>query len=88
MNITVYSTDGCFYCAQLKELFKRAELEYDLVKVGKREIASNDITREDFQELFPRVSGMPYVIIDGVEIGGLVETAKFLVKKGVVSSGK
>ena len=30
----------------------------------------------------------PYVIIDGEVIGGLVETAKFLVEKNLVSSNK
>ena len=31
MDIKVYTTDGCFYCEQMKELCKRAELDYQEV---------------------------------------------------------
>ena len=33
MKIVAYTTQGCFYCDQLKELFKRANLEYESVPV-------------------------------------------------------
>ena len=37
---------------------------------------------------YPNALGYPYVIIDGEELGGLVEVAKYLVKNGYVSSKK
>lgn len=82
MEITAYTTNGCYYCEQLKELFKRAELQYESIVVMK------DITRKDFRDKFPNVNTYPHVVIDGEEIGGLTQTAKFLVDKGLVSSRK
>ena len=26
MDITIYTTEGCYYCDQLKELFRRANI--------------------------------------------------------------
>ena len=28
-NIKIYTQEGCFYCDQMKELCKRAEVEYE-----------------------------------------------------------
>jgi hypothetical protein len=47
-----------------------------------------DIMKEDFKIKFPFATGYPYVIIDGKEIGGLVETVKYFVDKGLVTSRK
>ena len=82
MEITAYTTKGCFYCDKLKELFSRANVDPVLISVG------TDITREEFIERFPHATGYPYVIIDGEPIGGLVETATFLLQKGLVSLKK
>ena len=82
MEIVAYTTPGCFYCDQLKELFKRADLEYTVNTV-------NTIDQKNEMKLkYPLANSYPYVIIDGEVIGGLVETARFLVKKGLVSSKK
>ena len=82
MEIIAYTSTGCFYCDKLKELFERAHLPYTSVIVRK------DITREEFTRKFPEVDTFPHVIIDGEEIGGLTQTAKFLLEKGLVSSRK
>ena len=80
MKIKVYSTPGCSYCSKLKQLFERANItEYD------EQLCNNgDELRVDY----PEASSFPYVIVDGKEIGGLVETAKFLLKNGLVSAPK
>ena len=90
MEIKVYSTSGCFYCDQLKELFRRAELTYDLTEVVDdiRVQGEDKIQKSEFSAKYPSVSGFPYVIIDGEEIGGLVEAAKYFIKKGLVSARK
>ena len=44
MDITIYTIGGCHYCSQMKELLRRANLDYKKVKVGV------DITREEFLE--------------------------------------
>ena len=82
MEILIYTTLGCFYCDQAKQLCGRANVDYQTQEVGV------DIPREDFTKLYPHVTGYPYVIIDGKEIGGLVETAKFFLKEGLVSVNK
>ena len=82
MEILIYTTSGCFYCDQAKKLCEKANVDYQTKEIG------IDITREDFTKLYPHVNSSPYVIIDGNEIGGLVETAKFFLKEGLVSVNK
>lgn len=82
MKIKIYTSPGCFYCTQLKELLRRADLEYE------QQIIEGAILMEQFKIDFPEVKGFPYVIIDDEGIGGLIETARLLVQKGLVSSGK
>ena len=82
MDIKVYTTQGCFYCEQIKELFKRANLAYEYITI------EQDITRDDFLRLYPGVMSTPHVIIDGEVIGGLVEAAKYFIKEGLVSANK
>lgn len=80
MKIKVYSTPSCFYCKQLKELFERANItDYE-----EQVCTSGDEVRADY----PDANSFPYVIIDGEEIGGLVQTAKLFLEKGLVSSKK
>jgi glutaredoxin 3 len=80
MNIHIYKTTGCSFCTKIIELMERAGVPYDSTLVG------TDITREEFKELYPRASGFPYVIVDDEPIGGLIETIKLFVEKGLVSS--
>lgn len=82
MEITAYTTTGCVYCDKLKELFQRARVTPTTIVVGV------DITREEFKEKFPEVNGFPHVIIDGESVGGLVETAKEFLKRGMVMAKK
>tara|TARA_B100001079_G_scaffold192107_1_gene165954 strand:+ start:54 stop:305 length:252 start_codon:yes stop_codon:yes gene_type:complete len=82
MEIIIYTTEGCFYCEKIKELCARADVEYTSYVVG------TDIKPKDFLKKYPFAQGYPYVIIDGEIVGGLVETARLFLKKGLVSSGK
>lgn len=82
MDITIYTTPGCFYCTQIKELMRRADLEATIINVSTSE------EKEEFKKDNPKAQGFPHVIIDGETVGGLVETARLLVQKGLVSSGK
>ena len=77
MEIKIYTTEGCRYCEQLKELFRRANIaEY------------TEFGREQLKNDYPEASTFPQVIIDGERVGGLVETAKMFVEKGIVSARK
>ena len=82
MDIKIYGSVGCFYCDQMKELCKRAEVPYEYITIEK------DITRDEFQKLYPDVQTTPHVVIDGEVVGGLVEAAKFFLKEGLVSANK
>jgi len=82
MEILIYTTSGCFYCDQAKKLCERANVEYQTKEVGV------DISKEDFTKLYPHVIGSPFIIIDGNEIGNLVDLAKHFLKEGLVSVNK
>ena len=82
MEIVAYTNPSCSHCVTLKKLFKRALVNYTEV------VMDRDITFQLFMEKFPNASGYPYVVIDGKEIGGLVETAKLFLEKGLVDPPK
>jgi|TARA_B100001741_G_scaffold104827_1_gene86320 glutaredoxin len=87
MEIIAYTSKGCFYCDQLKLLFQRADLEYTsiLVDDGPEYNKGSTMSRNEFKQKYPNAVGFPHVIIDGEQYGGLVNTAKYLVKNGYVS---
>jgi glutaredoxin len=80
MKIVAYTSPGCSHCTTLKKLFARAGVAYQNVEVG------NDIPFQLFKEKFPTAGGYPHVVIDEKEIGGLVETARLFLEKGLVDS--
>jgi len=80
MEIVAYTNPGCSHCTTLKKLFGRAKVNYTEVTIGR------DVTFEMFRTQFPLAQGYPYVIIDGNQIGGLVETAKLFLEKGLVDA--
>ena len=82
MRIIAYTTRGCGHCTTLKKLFNRAGVEYTYHEIG------TDIPTHTFMQQFPKCSGYPWVIIDGEEVGGLVETAKLFLEKGLVDPPK
>jgi glutaredoxin 3 len=82
MKIQAYTLPTCNYCVTLKELFRRASVEYTEIMVKK------DITTEEFSKLYPNVGVFPFIVVDNEPIGGLVETIKLFLEKGLVSSSK
>jgi len=82
MNIIVFKVSGCGSCVKIHELMERANLNYNSILVG------TDMTREEFKEKYPNARGFPYVIIDGKQVGSLLDTVKLFVEKGLVTSKK
>ena len=80
MEIKIYTISNCDYCVKIKQVLERANLDYIQTVVGK------DITKDEFKELHPSVRGFPFVIINGERVGGLMDTVKYLVEKGLVTS--
>ena len=75
MDILIHTTEGCTYCDHMKDLCARAGVEY----------RTSNTPQDELLEMYPNCQGYPYVIIDGEEIGGLVEAAKFFLKEGLIS---
>ena len=46
------------------------------------------MAKPDFEKQYPGVNGFPFVVIDDKPIGSLVQTAKFLLDRGLVSARK
>jgi len=89
MEIRAYTSDSCFYCTQLKELFKRADVEWTEIKVvpnHEGEAEEGTIMRQDLASQYPMIDSFPAVFINEELVGGLVPTAKYLIKEGLVSA--
>lgn len=67
MSTFVYTRPDCHYCSSAKLLLTIKQIEFTVVEIGK------DILREDFVDLFPEVKSAPFIILDGVKIGGYNE---------------
>lgn len=80
MEIIAYTLPACSHCGHLKELFKRADVEYTEISV------TNDMTPEEFNQNYPMIKVFPFVVIDGKGVGGLVEVVKLFLAKGLVSA--
>jgi glutaredoxin len=82
MDIKIYTSSTCGWCLKIKELLKRAEVEYTEYRLGV------DFTREEFSEMFKDRNSFPTMTVDGEYIGGLTESVRYFVEKGLVSSSK
>ena len=76
-------------CGHAKELCRRANLEYIEIEPG----APGQMAKWEFQQKFPNIQGFPYIIISqqnesDMQFIGVVELAKFFLKKGLVSAEK
>jgi glutaredoxin len=72
MNIVVYTKALCPSCVKAKNLLNNRNLPYEEVQIGV------EITREDFMALFPGVMTAPFIIIDGVKVGGYEQLEQHL----------
>jgi glutaredoxin len=60
----MYTKKECPSCMKAKALLNTKGMKYTESVVGE------NILREDFVSLFPEVRSVPFIIIDGVKIGG------------------
>jgi glutaredoxin len=81
MEIIIYTTPGCTWCSRTKELFARAEVEYE-----ERQLGTSEWDAAEFSATYPDAKSYPYVIIDGTPVGGLVDTAKLFLERGLVTA--
>jgi glutaredoxin len=65
MKIQLYTKDGCTYCDKAKALLTIKGYNFSEVNVSK-----TDTLLEEFKAQYPTVRTMPFILIDGVPIGG------------------
>ena len=71
MQTIVYTKPDCPYCSSAKLLLTIKQIPYTEVEIGK------DILREDFVATFPEVRTAPYIILNGVKLGGYDELKRY-----------
>jgi len=60
----VYTKDNCGYCEKAKTLLNQKNIPYNITKIGQ------DITREEFLDMYPDVKTVPFIILDGEKVYG------------------
>ena len=83
MQITIYTNEGCIWCTRTKELMARASVEYTEVNWSKLSIQEQVEVEQKYGD---QIRAFPVVLIDDEFVGGLVETAKIFLKKGLVTA--
>ena len=84
MNITIYTTEGCSWCRKMKELCRRANVEYTEVRWS----SLNDNEKTSFVTKYRgKFTGtFPAATIDEVFYSGLVPVAKKFMADGLVTA--
>ena len=72
MNFAVYSKDGCLYCDKIKQVMDLTKLSYVVYNLNV------DFDRDSFYGEFGQGSTFPQVVVDGIKLGGCVDTIQLL----------
>jgi glutaredoxin 3 len=72
MNVLIYTKKDCPSCIKAKSLLNIRGIEF------KESVIGEDILREDFVATFPDVRTAPYIIVDGVKVGGYEQLREYL----------
>lgn len=82
MKAIIYSMRGCGYCTKMKEVMKRADIEYE------EKMLHVNITHEEYFDKegpHPGKNNFPQLVIDGQLIGGLTDTVRYLVENKLLT---
>jgi len=66
----------------MKELMDRTGLEYKEYRLGRT------LTMEEYHKYYPEDNSFPRLIIDEKPIGDLVQSVRYFVEHGLISSSK
>ena len=77
-NFTIYSKDGCPYCEKIEEVMKLAKLSHVIYKLDEH------FNKDGFYGQFGEDSTFPQVVLNGDNLGGCVDTVKYLKEKSLV----
>ena len=72
MNFAVYSKESCPYCEKIKQVLDLTKLSYVVYNLNE------DFDRDSFYGEFGQGSTFPQVVVDGIKLGGCVDTIEFL----------
>ncbi len=80
--IVIYSRDDCAYCARAIRLAEKKNVKHKVLKIGTEEISLNE-----FQQMFPNASTVPQIVNvedNGNEyIGGYAEFDHWVLSKAL-----
>jgi glutaredoxin len=82
MNFTVYSKEFCPYCDKIKQVLEHISIA-NKYSITIYELGT-DFTRDQFLNEFGEGSTFPQVIIDGNNIGGCIDTIKYLQENNIL----
>ena len=77
-NFAVYTKIGCPYCSKVIGALQLAEQRYVEYKLGR------DFDKDGFYTEFGEGSTFPQITVDGKNLGGCVETVKYLRENSLV----
>jgi glutaredoxin len=80
MNFTIYSKDNCPYCYKVKQVLELTGSNFMVLNLDEH------FTREEFYSKFGSGKTFPQVICDGENLGGSVDTIKFLRERQIIKS--
>lgn len=75
-NVVMFSTKTCPSCIKAKALLNAKGIKFSETVIGV------DMLREEFMETYPGVMTVPYIIIDGVKVGGYEQLVEYISKQG------
>jgi glutaredoxin len=78
MEFIVYSKEGCPYCVNVKQVLELSKLNFKVLSLDE------NFTREEFYEKFGHGTTFPQVIMDGKNLGGCIDTIKYLKENSIV----
>lgn len=70
--IEIYGQQDCKFCRDAKVFCRMRKLPYKYYTVRE------DITIEEFKEMFPEARTVPQIVVDGKHIGGYTELEHYI----------
>lgn len=74
----IYGKENCSYCVAAKALLTRKGFDFQYYTIVPKINDSNDITLEQFKELFPEAKTVPQIQHNGTYIGGYEDLVKYV----------
>ena len=78
MNYIIYSKTNCPYCTKVKSVLELTDQKHIVY------LLDRDFTRQEFYDRFGGESTFPQVVCDDKNLGGCVDTIKFLREQRVL----